>query len=168
MEMRALTLWQPWASLLVMGADRPKTMETRPWKTEYRGRLLIHAAKKEPRWVRDTFFERSPLRDVLRRHIANAAVGFMELPALWAELPRGEVVGGVRLVECVPTDDPALDVTFDDELLGDYSPGRWAWITRKPYRLPEPIPARGRQGLWTPSADLVAEVVRQAKGGTRA
>lgn len=165
--MKAITLWQPWASLLVAGADRPKTIETRPWRTEYRGRLLIHAAKQEPRWVRDAFFERSPLRDILRRHVANAAIGFVELPALWKELPRGAVVGGVRLVDCVPTDDPALDLTPDEELLGDYAPGRWAWITRMPYALPSPIRTRGHQRLWDPPERVVAYLRRQAKESPR-
>lgn len=41
--MRAISLWQPWASLVVLGA---KKIETRHWSTNYRGPLLIHAAKR--------------------------------------------------------------------------------------------------------------------------
>lgn len=40
--MKALSLWQPWASLVAIGA---KTIETRSWSTSYRGPLAIHAAK---------------------------------------------------------------------------------------------------------------------------
>lgn len=40
--MKALTLWQPWASLVALGV---KTIETRSWSTSYRGPLAIHAAK---------------------------------------------------------------------------------------------------------------------------
>lgn len=43
--MKALTLWQPWASLIAVGA---KTIETRGWATNYRGPLAIHAAKRRP------------------------------------------------------------------------------------------------------------------------
>lgn len=39
--MKALTLWQPWASLVALGV---KTVETRSWSTPYRGPLAIHAA----------------------------------------------------------------------------------------------------------------------------
>lgn len=39
--MKALTLWQPWASLVALGV---KTIETRSWSTGYRGPLAIHAA----------------------------------------------------------------------------------------------------------------------------
>lgn len=40
--MRAISLWEPWASLIRTGA---KTFETRSWETKYRGLLLICAAK---------------------------------------------------------------------------------------------------------------------------
>ncbi len=41
--MRALSLWQPWASMLVRG---DKTVETRWWSTRYRGPILVCAAKR--------------------------------------------------------------------------------------------------------------------------
>lgn len=40
--MKAITLKEPWASLVVNGY---KTYEFRSWKTSYRGKILIHAAK---------------------------------------------------------------------------------------------------------------------------
>lgn len=40
--MKAISLWQPWASLIAHGV---KTIETRSWSTPYRGPLAIHAAK---------------------------------------------------------------------------------------------------------------------------
>ena len=43
--MKALTLTQPWASLVACGA---KTIETRSWRTPYRGPVAIHAAKGFP------------------------------------------------------------------------------------------------------------------------
>ena len=43
--MKALTLTQPWASLVAIGAKR---IETRSWSTPYRGLLAIHAAKGFP------------------------------------------------------------------------------------------------------------------------
>lgn len=38
--MRALTVWQPYASRIAAGE---KLIENRPWRTRYRGPLLIHA-----------------------------------------------------------------------------------------------------------------------------
>lgn len=43
--MKAITVLQPWATLLVTGK---KHIETRSWKTNYRGEILIHAGKKDP------------------------------------------------------------------------------------------------------------------------
>ena len=44
--MKAITVWQPWASLLVSGRKR---YETRSWATTYRGPIAIHAAKRPVR-----------------------------------------------------------------------------------------------------------------------
>ena len=40
-SMKAISLHQPWASLVALGV---KTLETRSWSTGYRGPLAIHAA----------------------------------------------------------------------------------------------------------------------------
>lgn len=50
--MKALSLWQPWASLI---ADGRKKTETRHWEMLYRGPLAIHAAKKVDRTACATF-----------------------------------------------------------------------------------------------------------------
>jgi hypothetical protein len=42
--MKAVSLWQPFASLIYTGA---KKIETRSWPTNYRGPLAIHAARKD-------------------------------------------------------------------------------------------------------------------------
>ncbi len=41
--MKALTIWQPWASLIACGV---KKYETRSWPTKYRGPIAIHSALK--------------------------------------------------------------------------------------------------------------------------
>lgn len=43
--MKALSLTQPWASLVAIGAKR---IETRSWSTSYRGLVAIHASKRFP------------------------------------------------------------------------------------------------------------------------
>jgi hypothetical protein len=43
--MKALSLIQPWASLIVLGEKR---IETRSWPTRHRGHLAIHANKNLP------------------------------------------------------------------------------------------------------------------------
>lgn len=43
--MKALSLTQPWATLVAIGA---KKIETRSWSTSYRGPVAIHASKGYP------------------------------------------------------------------------------------------------------------------------
>src|SRR5437660_260684 len=126
--MRALTVAQPWASLIVLGVKR---LETRPWRTEYRGPLLIHAARAFPAAAR-TLCRGDPFRSLL------AAAG---LDA--AGLPLGAVVGGVELLDCVRVEDlPEPDA--GEAALGDFGPGRWVWRLAEPRCRLQPFPARGR------------------------
>jgi hypothetical protein len=131
--MKALTLTQPWATLVARGA---KQIETRSWRTFYRGPLAIHAAKKLaelPSWQIRRF------RSVLE---AYGIRGFMELPL-------GVIVATCMLVDCVritPDNVPPFGGPEFD--FGDYTVGRWAWHLSDVKALAEPILAKGALGLW--------------------
>ncbi len=141
--MKAISLWQPWASLWC--SDR-KIHETRHWSTHHRGPLLVHAAK---RFVK--YFERDePLREILDD----------EFGGHWAmDLPKGALIGIVNILDCFPADD--LEPSHhrsDDFQCGDFSTGRFAW-RRSTYRLfDKPIPYRGAQGIFNVPDDLVPGV----------
>lgn len=132
--MKALTLHQPWATLVAIGA---KQIETRSWRTHYRGPLAIHAAKKSPLGaVRLAFY--NPFYAALK---AGGYEPFKPLPA-------GVVVATCRLVDCRLIvriadwpDEPEVE-------LGDYRPGRYMWLLEEVEKLEPPVPARGRQGVW--------------------
>lgn len=175
--MKALTLHQPWASLVALGV---KTIETRSWSTTYRGPLVIHAGQRPTKSL------------FIGDHIVTASgrltprkTGHGTLP-----LPLGAVVATCTLVDVVPIvanhTDRQLDDSFvvdhkgklmafhgcegakwpygnpgwgggiggyawpieDQRPYGDYAPGRFAWLLADVVALDEPIPARGRQGLW--------------------
>lgn len=141
--MRCLTLRQPWASLVAIGAKR---IETRSWRTAHRGPLAIHAAKGFPQWAMDIVHDKKdgkPFRDALQ------AAGIVTLE----DLPRGCVIATCRIANVVPTEritDPRcfFNAPPREIALGDYTPGRWGWILQDIEALPEPIPARGYLGLW--------------------
>lgn len=131
--MKALTLWQPWASLLVVGA---KEYETRPWRTHYRGRLAIHAAARAvPDWV-------------LMDPTIDSALGAAGLPPA-RQLPRSAIVGFVTLAEVVHAAARRPEVSDVERALGNWSDGRMAWRMSEPELLDRPVPASGQQGLWT-------------------
>lgn len=123
--MKALTLHQPWASAIAVGLKR---YETRSWSTSYRGPLAIHAGKSVPACAREDF---------------------EDAPAVIARpMPLGAVVCVVELVACHRTEERASAVSFEERGWGNWSPGRFAWELANIRRLPEPITARGAQGLW--------------------
>lgn len=137
--MKALTLIQPWATLIVAGH---KHFETRSWQTSYRGPVLIHAGKKVDRRWADWLMEK----------------GYPSAPDL-ADLPTGAVVGVAEVVGMWSTNrflpqGPEYDY-------GDYSPNRWAWQLANVVRLAEPVPCRGQLNLWEPPAEVLAEVRKQ-------
>ena len=120
--MKAISLWQPWATLMVCGL---KKNETRPWATSYRGPLLIHATKRmEP-------------PTILMRQLLKP-FGYQS----WGDFPRGALVCQLNLVDCIPTDD--YIPTHPEYQFGNYSPGRFVWITDSLQTF-KPIPFKGSQ-----------------------
>ena len=149
--MKALSLTQPWATLVAIGAKR---IETRSWQTKYRGPLAIHAAKGWP--VRNEMLCRAePFRSAF---LSRGEVAY----AQGATFPKGYIIAVVELVDCVSipcrrwgmVDDTHAGVLFDVPPLepelsfGDYTPGRYAWVLRNPRLLATPIPCKGRLGLF--------------------
>lgn len=137
---KALSLWEPWATLMALGA---KTIETRSWCTSYRGPLLICASKRLV--VRE-------MLSVLRLPEFKAALvkpgeTLSDVPP---RLHFGRAVAVVDLVCCVPTEQAT---EHDNETaFGDYSPGRFAWVTKNLRRI-RPFPVTGHQGLWDQAVD---------------
>lgn len=141
--MKAISVTQPWASLIAIGAKR---IETRSWRTPYRGCLAIHAAKAFPRWAKQTCDD------------------FMFAQELGPNpLPLGAVIAECRLISCIPTRELQQNGVIEvdhlagcgdfymsdsERLFGDYSPGRWAWLLADIKRLEVPIPAKGSLSLW--------------------
>ncbi len=140
--MKALTLTQPWAQLVVEGH---KEYETRSWLTHYRGWLAIHAGKDFPRRCQSLLWDDGPIVEALNRP-PN-------------ELPRGAIVGVVTLLGCVKTDTACVSET--ERAFGNWGTGRYAWVFEDPFWLASPIPAKGSLGLWGVPAALEDEIQRR-------
>lgn len=145
--MKALTLWQPWASAMALRSSagrRLKCNETRSWYTSYRGPLVIHAAKCVAPRVEKVAFDLREffLREDVHPHFVDAGVSRFE------ELPLGACLLKCRLVDVVRVETLAGKLSESEAALGDYSSGRFAWITDEVEVFPVPIPARGGQLIW--------------------
>lgn len=145
--MKALTLWQPYASLMFALPDPPKTIETRSFNTTHRGLLAIHAAKAEPAWVRQHFMYDPFLAPLLARELRENTTGTFFLDEILGSLPRGEILGTVELFDVKRVEGP-IHAPEAELALGDYSLDRRLFYTRAPRKLVTPIPFRGAQRLW--------------------
>lgn len=119
--MRAISLWQPWAQLIVTG---DKKVETRHWRTNVRGTVAIHAAKRKP--------------DVYFSHLSGT------------KIPLGAIVGLAEIIDCIPMEKMYGSIydTPTERSYGDWSPGRFGWILSNVVLFETPIYMNGRQGFW--------------------
>lgn len=144
--MKAITLTQPWATLVAIGA---KKIETRGWATAYRGPLAIHAGKGlgPVGGLRglEELCNRVPFRSVLRQHLKRGPNGGNWLQP---DLPLGKIVATVELYDIRPTAEFIGEISVQERAFGDYSAGRYAWLLRNVQMLPAPIECRGALGLW--------------------
>ena len=136
--MKALTLTQPWASLVALGHKR---VETRSWATNYRGPLAIHAAKGFPASARDFASEERALGRLPER------------------LPLGAIVAVAVVTDVGRTEHISPVISALERHLGDYTPGRYAWMLRNIRPLPEPVPLMGRLGLFHVPGDTYLRIV---------
>lgn len=128
-----LSLWQPWAMLIAIGA---KEYETRHWNTSYRGELVIHAAKK-----RDA-------ETLAALHTLQESGVLARMPQRWSPLHFGCALCIVTLTDCIPTEIIRESLSVQERAFGNYSSGRYAWKLENVRAFPQPIPIRGQQGLW--------------------
>jgi hypothetical protein len=152
--MKALSLTQPWATLIAVGAKR---IETRSWSTSYRGQVAIHAAKGFPRYAREL---------TLKEPFVSALLPEFES---WRCLPFGAIVAVATLTACVRTEDVLTVVAANIRMLphelefGDYAPGRYGWVLAGVSRLCEPVPCKGALGLWDIDAALERQIFNALK-----
>ena len=164
--MKAISLWQPWASLIAAGA---KTIETRSWappKAIIGQRIAIHAAKRKPT---------SDDLEVLQ-NLDKMPVGFMRHPQFGSIMPdgRGRMALGQVLATAVLADawqvsNDSTPTIYDDgypmvyqardifdnadkcakaDPYGDFGVGRWLWFLEDIQKLDPPVPEKGHQGFW--------------------
>jgi len=129
--LKAISLWQPWASLISLGL---KYYETRNWKTNYRGKLLICS----------TAMNSKQHKEYLK------ICGQLQLPP-WDEInfPHSCAIALCDLVDCIPMTNEFIAQQSQTEILcGDWQVGRYAWKLENIQPVINQIPVKGKQGLF--------------------
>jgi hypothetical protein len=131
--MKAISLLQPWATLVVMGV---KTIETRNWGTKHRGPILIHASQRKA----GSIFAMEP-------HFKKYIDDFKKLP-FGAIVGQATITDVIRVEHLGMSDESINRLTLEEKAFGDYSEGRYAWILEDHLQFDYPIPARGTLSIW--------------------
>lgn len=137
--MKALSLWQPWATLIAIEAKR---YETRSWNTKHRGLLAIHAAKKWDGLLKE-YCDMEPFYSCL--HGDKEAI----------VLPLGYIVAVVKLVDVHKVEKIRAQLSKNELAFGNYADGRYAWELQLVKKFEKPIPMNGAQGLFEVADDLL-------------
>jgi len=172
--MRAISLHQPWATLIAIGVKPYETRGYHPPAALIGRRIAIHAAQTR-RAARDLYG--TWRADDVRREIlaALAAAGISGVD----DLPFGAVVCTAVLRAAYRCGDPAPAIApeallvdrimgpaplaprgnlpaIEGDPFGHYAPGRWAWRLTDVRRLEAPLPLKGRQGWFELPDDMSA------------
>jgi hypothetical protein len=171
--MKAITVKQPWASLIVEGI---KDIENRTWKTNFRGRVLIHAGRSilRPQECNFTDVQWDSIR------------GDMRYDILHSDLPSGAIIGSVEIVDCVINHTSIWAEKFhktefcpecgckeytNENFIGkgyrncttcgqewwtdvNYNKPIYNWVLANPIKFNEPIPCKGALSFWDYNGEL--------------
>jgi len=143
--MKALTIHQPWASLI---AWKVKRYETRNWGCNYRGAIAVHASKHK---LTLDLFEDAHVE--LFDEISLLNLDYSEMDSL-----RGAIIAIANLKQIHRmTDEFIQQQTETERLCGDWKPGRYAWEFENVQPI-QPIFIRGQQGLWNSPESLIRSI----------
>jgi hypothetical protein len=139
--MKALTIKNPWALLIAAGV---KNIENRTWRTKFRGRILIHAAKDYP-YVKLTDEQEDQIRGDMRYNFIKR------------KFPCSSIIGEVDIVDCV-LNHPSV---WSEQMAYDKCPETgihilrkgqayvWNWVLANPVLYDKPIEnVKGKLSFW--------------------
>lgn len=128
--MKVLSIKEPFATLI---KNKKKYIETRSWKTNYRGELYIHASISN---IKGDVKERKELMNLVN----DDKMGY------------GNILCRCELVDCVYMTEEYIDHIKTNEyqqyICGRYEAGRYAWILKNIEPLDKVIPAKGQLVIW--------------------
>lgn len=127
--MKVLTIREPFATLI---KNKVKYIETRSWKTNYRGELYIHSGLAK---LSKDVKERKNLSELYNED----------------DLKYGYIICKCNLVDCIYMTDEFIkeekEKNTNNFVAGRYEVGRYAWVLDDIEPI-KPIEAKGKLGIW--------------------
>lgn len=144
--MKALTIKQPWASLI---AHDIKDIENRTWKTNFRGRIYIHASAKSV----------GKMKDILSPSQYETVLSSGWKPS--TNKPLSAIIGEVEIVDCVinyPSIWSEKTFTYETDETGEKPIGKpiYNWVLSNAILYEKPIlNVKGKLSFWVPDIEIV-------------
>ena len=158
-DMRAVSVWNPWATLLAHGFKKNETRGYPAPASLLGESIAICSTKTVKADQRNAWGEVPP------------AIKFEALAAGLikpASLMQGHLLGFATVADCVETTPAFIEgLTARERALGWYGPGRYAWLMSAFLPLSSPIPVRGAQGIWRLPDDVYAQAQGQLEARAR-
>ena len=127
--MKVLSIKEPFASLI---KENVKQIETRSWKTNYRGELYIHAS-------------------LTKSNLTEKSADFAKLISNLPTSP-GHIICKCQLTDCILMTEEYIEKMkqnhHQEYICGRYEVGRYAWVLENVEPLAKPIPAKGKLNIW--------------------
>lgn len=127
--MKVLTIKEPFATLI---KNKVKYIETRSWKTKYRGELYIQASVAK---LSKDIRERKELMELFDEN----------------KLSYGKIICKCNLVDCIYMTEEFIEEEkkkdYNNFIAGHYKVGRYAWVLDN-VEIIDPIPVKGQLGIW--------------------
>ena len=128
--MKVISLTEPYATLI---KEKKKYVETRSWKTNFRGEIYIHASSTK---IPESYLNNKELMDL----VANIDLNF------------GYIICKCKLVDCLyMTKEYVLDMKenhYSEYICGQYEDGRYAFILEDIEILENKVPTKGKLNIW--------------------
>lgn len=158
--MKVLSLLQPWATLVVIGA---KKIETRGWKPRQE---VTNVIKKEGFLIHAS-------QNIDEAKILCGIPGiepFKQYIRYYTDLPTGAIIGHVQFRDAITTSTNYGMTTIEkwagdhwqiEKQFGDYSDKRFGWLLSDPVKLDTPVACKGALNLWDCPGDVIIEIAKQ-------
>lgn len=139
--MKVISVKEPFATLIMNG---DKLIETRSWKTNYRGELFIHASGK------------SLAKEFLTNDFVIDFIKDMDMN-------YGNIICKVNLIDCIYMDTKFIEHIKRNKKeynYGEYKIGRYAWVFNNVEPI-YPIPTKGKLNIWNYDSDYILLKVKK-------